>query len=132
MRGRAAQADYLLRWLASHHTFDFPSINAGVLVLDLAQMRRDDFSRNFVPFVEAYGMNDQMVLNLYGGSRHALLPTEWNYRPSHQQLDRPKLIHWAGRMKPWNQPLLPLAERWGEYAAAFEARLATLDRQPVP
>jgi lipopolysaccharide biosynthesis glycosyltransferase len=128
---RRTQTEYLLRWLASHHTFDFASINAGVMVLDLALMRRDDFTRNFVPFVEVYGMNDQMVLNLYGGSRHAVLPPEWNYRPSHLQLESPKLIHWAGRMKPWDQPLAPLAERWREYEAALEARMASTARQPV-
>ena len=124
MGARPVQGDYLLRWLASHHTFDFPSVNAGVLVLDLARMRDENFSRNFIPFVEVYGMNDQTVLNLYGGSRHAVLPPEWNYRPSHQQIESPKLIHWAGRMKPWDQPLAPQADLWREYEAAYEARVA--------
>jgi lipopolysaccharide biosynthesis glycosyltransferase len=89
-------------------------------------MRHDNFSRNFMPFVEIYGMNDQMVLNLYGGARYAVLPPEWNYRPSHQQIESPKLIHWAGRMKPWAQPKAPLAHLWRQYESAFDARVAKI------
>jgi lipopolysaccharide biosynthesis glycosyltransferase len=94
-------------------------------------MRDDGFTRHFIPFVERYGMNDQAVLNLYGGSRYAVLPAEWNHRPSHQHIESPKLIHWAGRMKPWDQPWAPLAGRWREYEAAYQARLDSVDREPV-
>ncbi len=116
--------DWLLRWMASTHPYDFDRFNAGVLVLDLARMRRDEFSRRFIPFVDVHGFNDQIVLNLYTGSEHASLPSAWNHRPQFEWLDSPKLIHWAGPMKPWNQPMVPLAELWRKYDVAYRARVA--------
>jgi lipopolysaccharide biosynthesis glycosyltransferase len=129
-RSQPARGDYLLRWMSSTHPFDFPRFNAGVLVLDLAKMRDDDFCRRFIPWVDVYGMNDQVVLNVYAGSTHVALPPEWNHRPSHERIDEPKLIHWAGWVKPWSEPMAPLAELWRRYEAALQARVAKLGQSP--
>ena len=125
-RARPEMGDFLLRWAASHHPYDFARFNAGALVLDLAQMRTDEFCRNFIPFVDVYGLNDQVVLNVYAGGRRAPLPHEWNYRPSHELIDEPKLIHWAGWVKPWAEPMAPLSHLWRQYESAFDARVAEL------
>jgi lipopolysaccharide biosynthesis glycosyltransferase len=125
-RDDPAAGDWLLRWMASTHPYDFDRFNAGVLVFDLARMRRDDFTRRFIPFVDAHGFNDQIVLNLYTGGDHVSLPSEWNHRPQFEWLEAPKLIHWAGPVKPWNQPMVPLAGLWRKYAAAYDARVAAV------
>jgi lipopolysaccharide biosynthesis glycosyltransferase len=118
--------DWLLRWMASTHPYDFDRFNAGVLVLDLARMRRDEFSRRFIPFVDVHGFNDQIVLNLYTGSDHVSLPSAWNHRPQFEWLESPRLIHWAGPVKPWKQPMVPLAGLWRKYEAAYDARVAAV------
>ena len=91
---------------------DYPAFNAGVMVLDLEQMRADNFCTEFVPFAERYGMNDQEVMSCYAGPRVAWLPPEWNYWPKQDVVDRPKLIHWAGLVKPWHAEYTLDVEEW--------------------
>jgi lipopolysaccharide biosynthesis glycosyltransferase len=110
--------------MASTHPYDFDRFNAGVLVLDLDRMRRDEFSQRFIPFVHEHGFNDQIVLNLYTGADHVSLPSAWNHRPQFEWLESPRLVHWAGPVKPWNQPMVPLADWWRKYEAAYDARVA--------
>jgi lipopolysaccharide biosynthesis glycosyltransferase len=125
-RRAPAAGDWLVRWMAATHPYDFDRFNAGVLVLDLARMRRDEFTRKFIPFVECYGFNDQIVLNLYTGANHVPLPSAWNHQPSQEWLESPKLVHWAGPLKPWNQPMVPLADWWRKYEAAYDSRVAAV------
>ena len=117
-------ADDLLRRMASTFDAKSTSCNTGVMVLDLARMRQDDFCRRFIPLVAAYGMHDQQVLNIYSSFGRAPLPAEWNHIPSREFIDDPKLIHWAGGMKPWAQASAPLGGRWRQFASAFDARMA--------
>jgi len=64
-------------------------------------------------------LHDQDALNLFTGGEYARLPAEWNALPSREWVISPKLIHWAGRAKPWEKgrPLL-LSQYWHRYAAA--------------
>jgi lipopolysaccharide biosynthesis glycosyltransferase len=71
-------------------------------------------------------MHDQQVLNIYSSSCRAPLPAEWNHIPSREFIDDPKLIHWAGGVKPWAQTSAPLGGRWRQFAAAFDARVAAV------
>lgn len=101
---------------------DFAAFNAGVLVLDLAMMRRDDFCAQFMPYVGRYQMNDQEVLNCYAGPSRTQLPPGWNQFPSQQVLKGSKLIHWTGRIKPWRPEYLPGKEIWEFYRDSAKAR----------
>ena len=110
--------------LRSHarHTFDFNGFNAGVLVLDLDQMREDDFCRNFLPYAERFGMHDQEILNLYAGANRAELDGAWNMLPRVEVLKDPKIVHWAGFQKPWNRDYVQGRELWDEAEAKLAKR----------
>lgn len=126
LKDRPTNASDLLTRLSANHAFDFRAFNAGVLVLDLARMRRDGFCRNYIPYVERYGMNDQEVLNSYVGSERVDLPPEWNAFPTQEVVDAPRIIHWAGPLKPWGKNFVLLKDRWLERANRVEAREARL------
>jgi lipopolysaccharide biosynthesis glycosyltransferase len=132
LRGRAGLADDLLRRMCSIHPYDFVSFHGAPLVLDLARMRSEEFCRRFIPFVEVYGMNDMEVLNIYAGSRRVALPPEWNLIPSHAHLEAPKLIHWAGPVKPWAHSTAPLSRIWRQYEDAYADRLAKAAEGSAP
>lgn len=102
---------------------EFVGFNAGVLVLDLALMRAEGFCDEFIAVVERYGMNDQEALNCYVGARRRELPAEWNFWPTQEPPDDPKLVHWAGPAKPWQEDLVASAGTWRAAAAAYRRRL---------
>jgi lipopolysaccharide biosynthesis glycosyltransferase len=111
-----------IRRTCARHSGDYPAFNAGVLVLDLARMRKDGFCQEFIPFAERYGMNDQQVLNCYAGPNRAFLPPEWNAFPTQEVVVEPKIIHWAGPAKPWDDGCVIFGEKWNEYARSVRDR----------
>lgn len=112
----------LRRTMAAAHGFDFPTFNAGVLVLDLDRMRRDRFVERFVPMARRFGLHDQDTLNAYAGPARAELDPRWNAFPVRETLSEPRLVHYAGAGKPWQDRLVPGGELWREYAERFAAR----------
>jgi lipopolysaccharide biosynthesis glycosyltransferase len=119
--------DYLLR-LSQIAQFDFVSFNAGIMVLNLDRMRDDDFATEFLPWVSAYGLNDQQLLNIYANRQRVPLPDEWNAFPAREELRDPRLIHWAGRAKPWTSDYITGKEHWtaAEQRVAARADIAGL------
>lgn len=111
-----------IRRTFARHSGDYPAFNAGVLVLDLARMRKDGFCQEFIPYAERYGMNDQQVLNCYTGPNRAVLPPEWNAFPTQEAVVAPKIIHWAGPAKPWDDGCVVLQEQWQEHARRVRDR----------
>jgi lipopolysaccharide biosynthesis glycosyltransferase len=92
---------------ARRHLYDsYPMLcrafNAGVLIMNLARMRSEDFARRFIPMVENYGMNDQDVLNVYAGAERLELDPGWNAIPRQDLTDGAKIVHFAGPVKPWS------------------------------
>jgi lipopolysaccharide biosynthesis glycosyltransferase len=116
-----------LRRVCARHQFDFTAFNAGILVFDLARMRADGFCQEFIPFVERYGMDDQEVLNCYAGGDRAWLPPEWNADPAQEVVTDPKVLHWAGPFKPWDQEHAPWREAWTGYERRLRDRERRLD-----
>lgn len=119
--GHPALADELIARTHLRHSFDFEVFNAGVMVLDLARMRNDGFCREFFPYVERYEMNDQAVLNAYAGADRRVLDSSWNWCPRLEDVANPKIVHWAGPMKPWKPAWVRAEEIW----QAAEAEAAT-------
>jgi lipopolysaccharide biosynthesis glycosyltransferase len=117
----AAGRDLIHRMFA-RHPYDFEGFNAGILLLSLARMRADEFGRDFIPFVERYGMNDQEVLNCYAGPNRAPLPPQWNMWPTQDVVSDARIIHWAGPVKPWNREYVAQREVWAEYARRLALR----------
>lgn len=112
----------LIRRECAHHAYDWVGFNAGILVMNLERMRRDDFSRRFVPYASSFGMHDQHILNVYAGPERAVLAERWNARPTQETVVDPAIIHWAGRQKPWHPEYVPLKELWTAQEALLEER----------
>lgn len=104
----------------ARHAFDFRGFNAGVMVMDLECMRKDEFCRNFLPYAERFGMHDQEILNVYSGADRAELEPAWNMLPRVELLKDPKIVHWAGLQKPWDRDYVQGRELWDD----VEVRLA--------
>jgi lipopolysaccharide biosynthesis glycosyltransferase len=121
----AEKASDLRRTMSARHAFDFKNFNAGVLVLDLARMRADDFTAIYLPLVPRFGLHDQDVLNAYVGPDRAELDEKWNVLPilQVQEINAPGIIHFAGGLKPWSEELTPYREHWQHYAARVRARV---------
>jgi lipopolysaccharide biosynthesis glycosyltransferase len=113
-QGRSDFANELIARTHLRHRFDFGVFNAGVMVFDLTRMRADRFCREYFPYAERYEMNDQAVLNAYAGADRLVLDPAWNWCPRLQDLDNPKVVHWAGKFKPWKPIWVPARELWDE------------------
>jgi lipopolysaccharide biosynthesis glycosyltransferase len=125
--------EYLLR-THTRHRFDYDILNAGIVTLDLDVMRADDFCRNFLPYVERFGLNDQAVLNDYAGPNRVELDPGWNWRPWLETVSDPKIAHWAGPQKPWKENWVVGRDLWraGEArVAARYLRVADAARMPT-
>jgi lipopolysaccharide biosynthesis glycosyltransferase len=92
---------------------DFTSFNAGILVLDLARLRADEFSARFAGMAGRYGLNDQDVLCCYAGTEALALDPRWNTFPTREPVpDDARLVHFAGGTKPWQALPLPAKDLW--------------------
>lgn len=118
----AEDAWQLRRRMHDHGNLGFPAFNAGVLLMDLERMRRDQFCRHHIPLIENFGMNDQDALNVYARQNRKALGTEWNTVPSQDQIVDPLIVHWAGPVKPWADLYILLKEEFQAYRKAYQKR----------
>lgn len=86
----------LVRLTHGRHAFDYPALQGGVLVLDLARLRDDAVARTFVPWVERYGLGADDVLDAYAGPHRVVLDAHWNQRAHREPLDASRSIGWDG------------------------------------
>jgi lipopolysaccharide biosynthesis glycosyltransferase len=75
--------------------------NAGVLLMNLDRMRKDEFIENHLYLVEKLHLNDQDVMNFYSKGKALQIGDEWNYVPTQDYEKDPKIVHFAGPIKPW-------------------------------
>jgi lipopolysaccharide biosynthesis glycosyltransferase len=75
--------------------------NAGVLLMNLNRMRKDNFIENHLYLVEKLHLNDQDVMNFYSKGKALRIGDEWNYVPTQDYAKDPKIVHFAGPVKPW-------------------------------
>jgi lipopolysaccharide biosynthesis glycosyltransferase len=92
------------------------------MVMNLARMRADGFTRYFLPYTERFGQNDQGVLNSYAASTRVPFDYAWNTFAKIELQEDPKIIHWLGSLKPWRDMYVAERDRWREADAAFTAR----------
>ena len=119
---RPARADELRRVMTRRGHVRGRGLNAGILVLDLARMRADDFSATWLPWVEHYGLNDQDLLEAYGGDSWIPLEPRWNQWPPRERIDQPHVLHWIGVSKPWEELSTPYGDLWRDRADDVIAR----------
>lgn len=122
-------------------------VNAGVLLLNLDEMRKFDLADKFMDYLK-YDMEcqDQDIINSCCYGKIAILPFqynvmtkygEWtleNYKgcfPEDELIDawnNPSIIHYADRIKPWDSPDCCMGEFWwrecrnNSYAWAYYTR----------
>lgn len=103
--------------LASHNAY----FNAGVMLIDLTRWRATEVAERTLQHLRRYGkrvfFRDQEALNAIIGENWEPLEDRWNYsanpfhvKQQHLGSDAPAIIHFAGRIKPWNVPDLGAAQ----------------------
>ena len=115
---------------------------AGVLLFNENEMRKAYSLDEWLTFAQTpYKYNDQDVLNIYCEGRVKYLDMRWNFitdcdhtrvsniiihAPEDIQNEynkaavNPKIIHYAGHIKPWQNPTEDKAEFFWEYARKTE------------
>lgn len=96
--------------------------NAGVMLMDLAAIRKFELKSKFESMLKNYNfktpMNDQEYLNILCRNRIKMLPNGWNKEwveacPLEGNLN---IRHYALSVKPWKDNTVPDADLWWSYA----------------
>jgi lipopolysaccharide biosynthesis glycosyltransferase len=125
--GQADVARELIIRTHTQHAFDFEVFNAGIMVLDLAKMRADGVVRRYLGYIRRYGVNGQVIMNIYVGRDRKKVSADWNRLVRLEIADRPKVAHWAGPVKPWHgHQYAPGREWWQEQEDHFAAQTASV------
>lgn len=128
---------------------DIPSmdnyINAGVLIMNLAKIRKDSMTKKFLELMEnSYRSEDQDVLNKACYGKIKIIPFRFNvqtkyFEPKKQEeyklklvipedeigdaINNPVIIHYANPEKPWKNINTYKADKWIEAAIASKLDL---------
>lgn len=126
---------------------DIYTINAGVLVIDLGEFKRQGIREKCISILNddykngemKYILADQDALNVLLHGKFQIIDGRWNVLwnyiddytgivPSYlgnykSMLSNPWILHYSSQKKPWNHPQMPLADLFWEMA--FEAVAGT-------
>ena len=124
-------------------------VNSGVLLMNLKKIREDNMQEKFIELAQnSYRSEDQDTLNVacYGRIRHIPFrfncqtkytspdsPEKYKYEsviPKDERIDaekNPVIIHFANRIKPWQDNTCYLAEKWWEYYSLFKEKTCIVD-----
>jgi lipopolysaccharide biosynthesis glycosyltransferase len=96
-------------------------VNAGVLVINLAQYRRFGIEDRFISLISKYDFDlldpDQAYLNYLCAGRIHILPNGWNKEPMPPPCDGKKnIVHYALYKKPWQYDDVADGEYFWHYA----------------
>ncbi len=96
-------------------------INAGVLVMNLAQFRKNKIEKKFIKLITKYDFDlldpDQAYLNYLCRGKILILPNGWNKEPFPVECEGKKnIVHYALYKKPWQYDDTPDGEYFWEYA----------------
>ena len=98
-----------------------PYFNAGVLLMNLEEMRKIGFGELFLKLLSAVTFRvaqDQDYLNVLCRGRVKFLPDFWNFMPLGQPKSEPLLVHFNLDSKPWQKDGVLYAEEFWAYADA--------------
>ena len=97
--------------------------NAGVLVMNLDEIRKCDVKREFVRLIGKKRFEvtqDQDYLNVICKDKIVFVGGEWNKMPIGGAGETPKLIHYNLTMKPWHYDNILFKEHFWHYARRSE------------
>lgn len=106
---------------------DTPYFNAGVMLIDMVHWRDAEVASRASEYIRKYEnkvyFNDQEALNAIVGDNWMPIDDRWNYsaNPFHAKRQNPggdelAIIHFAGRIKPWDVPDLgPFQDTYFQY-----------------
>lgn len=86
-------------------------VNAGMLVFNLKNMRKDKTEKNFLSWTvqnsETIEVGDQEIINEVCKGKITIVDDEWNVQSSNfvnrsSYTSRPKVIHYVSTRKPWH------------------------------
>ena len=119
-----------------------PFINAGVMVMDLDALRKDDFFSKCVSIHDQYQdlivSMDQCILNKYAEGRKKIIDNKWNVIIHAHYFGRGrfehlvgsgKIIHFAGPIKPWMEYANSyITDLWMSYATEIKNLNVVIER----
>ena len=103
-------------------TLGIPSskyFNAGVIVMNLKEMRKQKFLDKFLTLSKLYTFavaQDQDYLNVLCYRKTVILEDDWNAMPIDKNHPSPKLIHFNLTAKPWHYKGIPYERYFWQYA----------------
>lgn len=98
---------------------EMPYFNAGVLLMNLDEMRRISFGNLFIDLLTAVTFRvaqDQDYLNVICRGRVKFLSDAWNFMPFAERESAPSLVHFNLDNKPWQKDGIPYAADFWAYA----------------
>ncbi len=98
----ASEAWALSRRLHHSGPLSVPAFNSGVMVMNLQHMRAEGMASKVISLIENSGCHDQDALSVHYRGKIKWLEPEWNYVPAQDYHNDPKIVHWAGPVKPWH------------------------------
>ena len=112
-------------------TLGEPYLNAGVLLLDLKTLKEDRFLDKCESihnnYYESIIWSDQCIINKYAEGRKLIIDKKWNFQvdsisttnlkwDSTLFVDKTKILHFSGSIKPWQEWCNPLIkEYWWKF-----------------
>jgi lipopolysaccharide biosynthesis glycosyltransferase len=122
-----------------------PYVNTGVLLMNLDILRKDNFLQQceliFKTFKEKITWLDQDIINKYAENKKALIDPKWNRQIIANETNQAlwektisssdsRIIHFAGRYKPWQEACNPMIrDFWWRYAG--ELKIPNLKLLPI-
>ncbi len=100
--------------------------NAGIILMNLDQFRKNDFHGKFCDLLRKYKFRvaqDQDYLNVLCHKRTLLLGMEWNRMPiGGATNEKPEIVHYNLTLKPWHYDNILFQEYFWEYVDKSEYR----------
>lgn len=106
-------------------------VNTGVMIVNNSSFTETDADNMIAMIDKKYRCHEQCILNAYFKERINILPPEWNFEVTITQFREmpkdmyedykkaeamPKVMHWIGPNKPWNNPEILKGYKWWELA----------------
>lgn len=137
-------------WIKTHSKeIGIPSndtyVNAGVLLMNLKKIRQDGIDKKMFELIEKnFSSQDQDIINVACYGKIKILPLKYNLMTKYiyekdgkcfvneedkfvfgeadvkEALAGPTIIHYADKVKPWDDKTVPYAKNWYKYAETID------------